>query len=297
MSIRIGNAPCSWGVEFADDPRNPSWEKVLADCAAANYAGIELGPIGFMPEDPAQLGEALARFDLSLIGGVVFQPFHDPEAWGALQDAARRTCVSLAAHGAKHLVLIDSISPRRAPTAGRVDQAEKMDEAEWRAFVGRISAIARMGTEEYGLTVGIHAHCAGFMDFEPELERLLEEVEPAVLKICFDTGHHTYAGYDPVTFMRRHIDRISYLHFKDINPWIRDRVVAERIGFYDACGMGIFCNLGQGCVDFPAVADLLEKSNYRGWCTVEQDIDPAGKTDPLVDAHANRIFLHEIGFH
>ena len=23
--IKIGNAPCSWGVEFADDPRNPNW--------------------------------------------------------------------------------------------------------------------------------------------------------------------------------------------------------------------------------------------------------------------------------
>nr|MCU0803379.1 myo-inositol catabolism protein [Paracoccaceae bacterium] len=51
--IRIGNAPCSWGVEWADDPRNPTWQKVLGDCAAAGYKGIELGPIGFMPEDPA----------------------------------------------------------------------------------------------------------------------------------------------------------------------------------------------------------------------------------------------------
>ena len=33
--IRIGNAPCSWGVEFAQDARNPDWRRVLADCAAA----------------------------------------------------------------------------------------------------------------------------------------------------------------------------------------------------------------------------------------------------------------------
>ena len=58
MSIRIGNAPCSWGVEFPDDPRNPNWRSVLKDCAAAGYKGIELGPVGFMPEDPAILAEA-----------------------------------------------------------------------------------------------------------------------------------------------------------------------------------------------------------------------------------------------
>ena len=48
MSIRIGNAPCSWGVEFAGDPRNPPWTRVLDECRDAGYNGIELGPIGFM---------------------------------------------------------------------------------------------------------------------------------------------------------------------------------------------------------------------------------------------------------
>ncbi|MFN4129621.1 MAG: TIM barrel protein, partial [Paracoccaceae bacterium] len=252
MTIRIGNAPCSWGVEFADDPRNPAWRQVLADCAGAGYKGIELGPIGFMPEDPAILGEALAENGLELIGGVVFRPFHDPAKWDEVLDAATRTCKALVAHGAKHLVLIDSISPRRAPTAGRAGDAEQMDAAEWAAFRDRIATVARLGADDYGLTVGIHAHAAGFIDFEPELERLLDEVDDKVLKICFDTGHHSYAGFDPVAFMRRHIGRISYMHFKDIDPVVKADAIAKSTGFYDACGQGIFCNLGKGDVDFPA---------------------------------------------
>ena len=71
MTIRIGNAPCSWGVEFANDPRNPPWRQVLRDCATAGYRGIELGPVGYMPEDPVELGEALAETGQTLIGGVV----------------------------------------------------------------------------------------------------------------------------------------------------------------------------------------------------------------------------------
>ncbi len=200
MTIAIGNAPCSWGVEFADDPRNPKWEQVLSDCATAGYRGIELGPVGFMPEDPGVLGEALARHDLTLIGGVVFRAFHDVDQWDDVMDGAVRTCKALTAHGARHLVLIDSISPRRAPTAGRAAEAAQMDAAEWAAFRDRIATVARMGAEEYGLTVGIHAHAAGFIDFEPELERLLAEVDEKILKICFDTGHHSYAGFDPVDF-------------------------------------------------------------------------------------------------
>lgn len=296
MTIKIGNAPCSWGVEFANDPRNPTWQTVLKDCAEAGYKGIELGPVGFMPEDPAVLADALSEHDLELIGGVVFRAFHDPDAREDVLDASHRTARALKAHGAKHLVLIDSISPRRAPTAGRANEAEQMGNAEWTAYRNRIATIARIGTEEYGLTVGIHAHAAGFLDFEPELERLLNEVDESILKICFDTGHHSYAGFDPVAFMKRHIGRISYMHFKDIDPKVKTEVITDRIGFYDACGQGIFCNLGDGEVDFPGVRQILLNAGFEGWCTVEQDCDPALDPDPVGDARKNREYLESIGF-
>ncbi|SDR45456.1 TIM barrel protein [Pseudovibrio sp. Tun.PSC04-5.I4] len=297
MGIRIGNAPCSWGVEFADDARNPSWESVLDQCAAAGYKGIELGPIGYMPEDPAVLKDALVKRDLELVGGVVFRPFHDPSAWDDVWDGAKRTCEALKAHGAEHLVLIDSISPRRAPTAGRASEAEQMDLQEWTAFKERIMTVAHMGAEEYGLTVGIHAHAAGFMDFESELERLLAETDPELLKICLDTGHSTYAGFDPVAFMDRHMDRISYMHFKDTSASVKAEVITNRIGFYDACAQGIFCNLGEGEVNFPAVLEKLRQAGFEGWCTVEQDCDPQGDTSPIDDAKHNRNYLESIGFH
>ncbi|GHA45135.1 sugar phosphate isomerase/epimerase IoIE [Amylibacter ulvae] len=296
MTIRIGNAPCSWGVEFAQDARNPDWQSVLKQCANAGYKGIELGPVGYMPEDPAMLSDALSQNGLSLIGGVVFRAYHDPDAWDDVLDATHRTARALAAHGAQHMVLIDSISERRAPTAGRATEAEQMDAGEWSAYRDRIAESARIGTEEYGLTVGIHAHAAGFMDFEPELERLLDEVDENILKICFDTGHHSYAGFDPVAFMKRHVDRISYMHFKDIDPKVKNDVIANRTGFYDACGQGIFCNLGEGDVDFPAVRQILLDSEFKGWCTVEQDCDPLLDVAPEADARANREYLESIGF-
>lgn len=296
MTLKIGNAPCSWGIEFPSDPAYPTWQSVLDQCAGAGYKGIELGPIGYMPEDPNVLGPALAERDLEIIGGVVFRAFHDPLMWDDVMDASLRTCKALTAHGAEHLVLIDSISPRRASTAGRATEAEQMDKAEWTAYRDRIATIAKMGHEEFGLTVGIHAHAAGFMDFEPELERLLNEIDESILKICFDTGHHSYAGFDPVAFMKRHISRISYMHFKDIDPGVKADVVANRTDFYKACGQGIFCNLGQGDVDFTAVRQVLLDAGFEGWCTVEQDCDPSMPGTPLEDARANREYLQAIGF-
>jgi inosose dehydratase len=295
MHLSIGNAPCSWGVEFADDPRNPPWTHVLDEAKAAGYTGIELGPLGFMPEDPAILGPALAERELTLIGGVLFRPFHDPAQWTQVRDAAIRTCRALTAHRAKRLVLIDSISPRRAPTAGRSSEAERLRGADRAEFLERIESVARIGVEEFGLEVTMHAHAAGFVEFEDELEDVLDAIEPQLLGVCLDTGHCEYAGFDPVDFYRRHSERVSYLHFKDIDPVVRRRAIDQRTGFYEACAAGLFCNLGEGIVDFRALKGALDAAGFSGWATVEQDRDPTGARSTLADATANLAYLKRSG--
>ena len=129
-----------------------------------------------------------------------------------------------------------------------------------------------------------------------QTERLLAEIDPSILKLCLDTGHSHYAGFDPVAFMKRHRARLAYVHFKDIDPRVKADAVAKRTGFYDACAQGIFCNLGKGMTDFTAVRELLLSTGYEGWCTVEQDCDPSGPTSPVDDARENRAYLKSIGF-
>ena len=296
MTIKVGNAPCSWGVEWSGDPRNPHWESVLKECQQAGYTGIELGPVGYMPEDQEVLRPALHKYQLELIGGVVFQPFHDPAKAKIVMGQARRTAEALVEHGAQQMVLIDSISQVRAPFAGRPGQATKMDQNTWQDFVQRIRDVAVMGSEEFGLTVSIHSHAGGFMDFHEELLLLLGTIHEKYLKICVDTGHQTYAGFDPIAFIDEYFDRVSYVHCKDINPVIKAAVIENQTGFYDACGQGIFCNLGKGEVDFNALQELLIRRGYNGWLTVEQDCDPTLDVSPLKDAAANRNFLASVGF-
>ena len=129
-----------------------------------------------------------------------------------------------------------------------------------------------------------------------EVERLLSDIDANLLKLCLDTGHSHYAGFDPVAFMKRYRDRLVYVHFKDIDPAVKADVVAKRTDFYKACAQGIFCNLGKGMTDFKAVRKLLLDTGYDGWCTVEQDCDPAGPTSPVDDARANRDYLRSINF-
>lgn len=295
MALNIGNAPCSWGVEFAGDPRNPGWERVLDENRDAGYRGIELGPVGFLPEDAALLSDALGARGQTLTAGVLFRPLHDPDAWDDVLDATQRTCRSLSAMGAAQFVIIDSIADFRIPTAGRPDEARRLDKPDWDGMMDRLRTVARIATEDYGLVASLHAHAAGCIEFEDEIERALAEVDESLLKLCIDTGHCVYAGYDPVAQYRRHAARVPYLHFKDVGEAVKTHVVDNRAGFYDACAQGLFYNLGDGLVDFAALKDALDETGFAGWATVEQDRDPADNASTIEDARRNYAFLVSAG--
>ena len=294
--MKIGNAPCSWGVEFADDPRNPSWQDVLDQCAASGYTGIDLGPVGFFPEDPSAFADALAARSLVLSSGVMFQPFHDPGAWEQVRDAHVRTCKAIAGQGARQVVLIDSIAPERTRTLGRPADAPQLDAAQWSGFVERIAEAARIASEDYGLTASIHAHAGGYCDFEDEHDRLLSEIDDRLLKVCIDTAHSTLAGMDPLALTERYASRISHVHLKDIDPAKKAAVVRDGIEFYAACADDMFCQMGRGEVDFAAFRRLLDRIGYAGWCTVEQDCAPDAAISKVEMARANRTYLATVGY-
>ena len=295
MAIRIGNAPCSWGVEFGDDPRNPSWQSVLDDAMNAGYKGMELGPLGFLPEDPSELHDAMTSRGLELTAAVMFRPLHDPAAFDKVLDATHRTCRSLKTLGADLFVLIDSIAEARVATAGRPEEAVRMEASDFAAMMDRVRTICKIATEEYGMRTALHPHAACYLEFEDELHRAMDAISPELLGLCIDTGHAAYARTDAAKVFRQYADRAPYIHFKDIDPDVRDKVVAERIGFYEACGMGLFCNLGDGIVDFESVRQALEDTGFSGWGTVEQDVDPSANNPVVEDAKANYQFLRQAG--
>ena len=57
----------------------------------------------------------------------------------------------------------------------------------------------------------------------------------------------------------------------------------------------MFCELGQGCVDFPAVLRWLKANRYDGYMLVEQDVLP-GMGAPKESARRNREYLDSIDY-
>jgi inosose dehydratase len=308
MAIKVGNAPCSWGIlEFEGlTGKQMAYQQVLDELVETGYAGTELGNWGFMPTDPAILRMGLEKRCLTMLGAFVPVALKYPHAHidgeiHALQIARLLAEATYDSAQKPFIVLADDngADPTRTQNAGRITPEMGLRKAEWRIFARGAERIAGTVLAETGLPTVFHHHCAGYVETPDEIARLLDLVDPSLLGLVFDTGHYAYgSGTDDPQSVQdgfsRFADRIRYVHFKDCEPQIASRARIEGWDYFEAVRGGIFCELGRGYVDFPAVIASLRDNSYQGWIVVEQDVLP-GMGTPRESALRNREYLKAIG--
>jgi inosose dehydratase len=297
--MRIANAPCSWGVlEFESTGQAPAPDQVLDEIAATGYEGTELGDWGFLGTDPAQLQRDLRRRRLALAGAFVAVPLTDRSAHAAGEAAAIRTARLLAGAGGESaaIVLSDATAavPSRTAKAGRITAADRLDAAAWDVVASGTARIAAAVLEATGLRTVFHHHCATFVETPDEIDALMEWTDPDLVGLCLDTGHATYGGGDPAAILERYGSRVRHVHFKDCSRQVAAAARSEGWDYVRAVRHGLFCELGQGQVDFGAILTRLGDARYNGWIVVEQDVLPSMGT-PAASAQRNRQYLERLG--
>ncbi|MCA9601359.1 MAG: TIM barrel protein [Myxococcales bacterium] len=299
-TIRVGNAPVSWGVYTPTNSKIP-YAQILDAIAEAGYEGTELGPYGYYPSDPASLAAELGRRKLELGSSYVSMRLFDAGARKECVDAAIAVGRLLATRGVDEVICADDGTPERKAIAGRVpaDGSKGLTAEGWKAALGTLAEVAKALRNELGMSVVVHHHAGTYFETRAEIDRLLAESDPALVNLLLDTGHAVYGGADPLDVVKTHGKRVTYVHYKDVDPKVLTRVRDTDIHMDDAWKAGVFCELGKGMVDFPAITTELKKLGYAGWVIVEQDVVPDDQgnlsPDPFHSAKASRAYLQGLG--
>ena len=293
MKVKIGTGPDSWGVWFADDPRQIPWSRFLDEVVEAGYEWIELGPYGYLPPDLATLRAELGQRNLKVSGTFTLANLEEPSAWPEVERQALGGGELVAGLGGEFMVLIDELhtdwftGERLAP--------ERLDEDAWRRLIDTTHRVADIAIDRFGLQLVFHPHAECHVEYTEQIETFLEQTDPARVGLCLDVGHHAYRGGDAVEFMRQHHERIPYLHLKSVDRAVQRQVEASGVTFAEAVKMDMFVEPALGWVDFLAFRDVLRDIGFDGWAVVEQDMYPAPFDKPLPIAKRTRAYLRDIG--
>ena len=293
MNIPMGIAPCSWGIEDITNKNNPTWNKVINEASQTGFTGIELGPYGFFPTDASQLKDILDSKKLELTAGTLYDNFSESADIEYLLDKTRKICSLLSKVQKKKgfLVVIDAVKQDRNLTAGHSQLAKRLKNDSWKALMNNITEVALVAKEEFGIRAVVHPHAGGYIEYQDETEKLVNDIDSNIAGLCLDTGHVYYAGENPSESLIKFQSRLDYVHFKDINETVYSKVLSQNIGFFDACKQQVMCSIGNGCLDYRAIFQTLEKIGYQNWITVEQERDPLDTTGTLGDLTKSHAFL------
>lgn len=234
--------------------------QAIGEIGAAGYQGVELFDGNLLDYETRQpeLKGLLAEAGVSLVAAYsganfIFSDILD-------QELARieRAADAAASFGAEHLVVGGGAKRFAGVTS---DDHQRLAEG-----LEKVVAIAK----SRGLKAHYHPHLTTIVEGPAEVDRIFSLTS---IDFCPDTAHLAAAGGDVPAMIRKHRDRISYVHLKG---WTRQPFA--------------FTPLDRGDLDMTEIVSALADIGYRGWLTAELDSWP----DPKDGAARSLAFLRGV---
>lgn len=225
----------------AVDDRLPT---VIERVGETGFEGVEFAGLG--DADVESVNAALDRSGLSAAGAHVGLDEIEADAEGVAETYRALGCET---------VTVPWLEPERFASEPAVEEtAERLS-----------NAAATLA--EHGLELHYHNHDQEFteLDGRPALEHLLEATDDVGLQL--DLGWVGAAGYEPLSFLEAHAERIDLVHLKD----------------YDAAA-GETVAVGEGDLDVGATVESVRELEFE-WLVYEAEDRPGsyGTLDHAAD--------------
>lgn len=274
---RVGIAPISWmnddipglGDHYTED-------QVLSEMAELGYQSTEMGRL-FM-RDPSTLKERLAKYKIELASKFVSTLFSDAKRQAEELKSFRKWVEYLKEMGSEYVIVCEiggsmHWDPRNSQETVPV---KKLTDAEWENLVEGLHIAADI-CQEYRMQLVYHYHAGTVIETREEIDRLMAMTDPNRVHLLYDTGHALFGHYDPLELLTKYIDRIQYVHLKNVRCDVLEQVRREKLDFRTSVLKGLFTVPGDedGCIDFEPIFQTLLKNGYDGWWIVEAEQDPA----------------------
>lgn len=288
--VKLGIAPIGWcNDDMPELGGECTFEQIVSEMALAGFTGCEIG--NKFPKDPDTLKEALDLRGMR-IASRWYSSFILTRDYAEEEKDFVSNLEFLKKLGANRI----NVSEQSYSIQGKVDvpildmkNKKVMNDEEWKRICDGLNKLGKVA-KDHGFKLCFHHHMGTVIQTLEETEKMLANTDKDLVYLCFDTGHFTFAGEDPLPVLKKYVDRVGHVHLKDMRLKVVDEVKKNNYSFLKAVRSGAFTVPGDGDIDFKPILKVLDEANYEGWLLIEAEQDPA-KANPLKYAKIGRKYI------
>lgn len=291
--VKLGIAPIGWcNDDMPELGGECTFEQIVSEMALAGFTGCEIG--NKFPKDPDVLKAALDLRGMR-IASRWYSSFILTRDYAEEEKDFISNLEFLKKLGANRI----NVSEQSYSIQGKVDvpildmkNKKVMNDEEWKRICEGLNKLGKVA-KDHGFKLCFHHHMGTVIQTLKETEKMLANTDKDLVYLCFDTGHFTFAGEDPLPVLKKYVDRVGHVHLKDMRLKVVDEVKKNNYSFLKAVRFGAFTVPGTGDIDFKPILKVLDEASYEGWLLIEAEQDPA-KANPLEYAKLGRKYISEI---
>lgn len=270
--VKLGIAPIAWtNDDMPDLGAENTFEQCISEMALAGFTGCEIG--NKYPKDPKVLKKALDLRHMQICNAW-FSTFLTTKPYEETEKEFIKHITFLKEMGAKVVGVSEQGHSIQGTDLSIFDDKYIMNDEEWDKLCTGLNKLGKVA-KDMGITLTFHHHMGTVVQTAAEIDRLMENTNPELFNLLFDSGHLAYCGEDYMYVLKKYINRIKHVHLKDIRPEVIEKVKKEHLSFLQGVRLGTFTVPGDGAIDFTPIFDVLAENNYEGYVLVEAEQDPA----------------------
>ena len=289
--VFVGITPTGWTNDdmpsLGDDI---SFGQCVSEMALAGYEGCSVGHK--FPKDPDVLEAELSRRGLRVSEPWSSTYFTVNDMRERTVEAFRDSMAFIKRMGGTDVVVAELGHAVHQQPVPPIANKPVFDDRQWKAMVDGLDELGRMAAED-DMRLCYHHHMGTGVMTRREVDRLMNDTDPEVVHLLFDTGHLYWAGDDPLAMARDYAERIKHVHRKAIRRDVMESCNRRNLSFLESVVEGVFTVPGDGVIDFRPIFQALADAGYEGWLMVEAEQD-AKKANPLDYARKARQYLRDV---
>ena len=270
--VKLGIAPIAWtNDDMPDLGAENTFEQCISEMALAGFTGCEVG--NKYPKDTKVLKKALDLRGMQICNAW-FSTFLTTKPYEETEKEFIKHITFLKEMGAKVVGISEQGHSIQGTDLSIFDDKYVMNDEEWDLLCTGVNKLGKVA-KDMGITLTFHHHMGTVVQTAAEIDRLMENTDPELFNLLFDSGHLAYCGEDYMYILKKYVNRIKHVHLKDIRPDVIADVKAKGESFLQGVRKGTFTVPGDGVIDFEPIFDVLAENNYEGYVLVEAEQDPA----------------------